>query len=194
MKHEWRKHEKELYGVKQTPMVIEVPVQQFIMIDGFGNPNHQAFSDQVSVLFSLAYAIKMGYKNDYTVYPLEGIWRQTQDNEKLDKNLLEYTLMIRQPDFITQDMFFESLERVKRKKPNPLYENIRFEKVHDGKCIQILHIGSFDDEPVSFQKMDLYIKENGAKRIGDLHREIYLSHPQHVEKERFKTILRYFVK
>ena len=83
MKHEWKKHEKNLYGVKQSPRIVDIPMQQFIMIKGEGNPNDKEFSDKVSALYSLAYGIKMMYKNtistneisDYTVYPLEAIWK-----------------------------------------------------------------------------------------------------------------------
>ena len=83
MKHEWKKHEKNLYGVKQSPRIVDIPMQQFIMIEGKGNPNDKDFSDKVSALYSLAYGIKMMYKNtissnevsDYTVYPLEAIWK-----------------------------------------------------------------------------------------------------------------------
>ncbi len=120
MKLEWRKHEKEIYNIKKVPILLDVCTQNFIMIDGKGNPNDEEFSEKVSALFSLAYAIKMDYKKshqvkdidtyeitDYVDYPLEGIWKVSQDNStnnnccnEFDKNNLEYTIMIRQPDFI----------------------------------------------------------------------------------------------
>lgn len=203
MKHEWRKHEKEIYGAKKVARLVTIPVQKFIMISGKGNPNETNFSDKVSALYSLAYAIKMGYKKsnkavadeieDFTVYPLEGIWKQTENDELIKENL-EYTIMIRQPDFITEEMVHEARERVKIKKPNPLYEEIFFNTMSDEKCIEILHIGAFDDEPASFEKMDMFAKENGLKRIGDYHREIYLNNANRVEKSKLKTILRYSVK
>ncbi|EHZ9176574.1 GyrI-like domain-containing protein [Enterococcus faecalis] len=201
MKHEWRKHEKILYGVKQFPQIIEMPMQQFIMIFGKGNPNDKDFSDKVSALYSLAYSIKMIYKNvaisneisDYTVYPLEAIWKYVGDTEQLDKNQLEYTLMIRQPDVITKDIFLDALERVKIKKPNRLYEQIFFDTIQDPKSIEILHVGAYDDEPMSFQKMDLFAKENGLVRSTSYHREIYLNNVNRVLKSNLKTILRYCV-
>lgn len=126
MKHEWKKHEKDLYGIKQSPRIVDIPMQQFIMIKGKGNPNDKEFSDKVSALYSLAYGIKMMYKNtnstneisDYTVYPLEAIWNDIGDTQQLDKNQLEYTIMIRQPDVITKDIVFNALERLKIKKPS----------------------------------------------------------------------------
>ncbi len=202
MKHEWKKHEKDLYGVKQSPRIVDIPTQQFIMISGKGNPNDKDFSDKVSALYSLAYAIKMLYKkssttndiSDYTVYPLEAIWKDIGSTNLLDKNQLEYTIMIRQPDFITKEVVLEALEQVKIKKPNLLYEKIVFDTMKDGKSIEILHTGSYDDEPISFQKMDLLAKENGLNRSKDFHREIYLNNANRVLKNKLKTILRYCVR
>ena len=134
--------------------------------------------------------------HDFTVYPLEGIWKQKNiDTEsaagKLIKVNLEYTIMIRQPDFITAEMVYAALERVKIKKPNRLYEEIIFDTIHDGKCVEILHIGSYDNEPFSFEQMDKFAEENGLQRISDCHREIYLTNRTRAEK--LKTILRYKV-
>ena len=207
MKHEWRKFEKELYGVKAKPIFLEVEEQQFITIKGKGNPNDQDFSNRVSALYALAYGIKMAYKQamkteqddravtDFAVYPLEGLWQQAKDakEDTLEKDKLSYTIMIRQPEFITKELVAQALDRVKIKKPNSFYESISFESIKDGKCIQVLHIGSYDDEPQSFAKMDAFAKEHGLKRSSDIHREIYLSNEQRTEKSKLKTILRYQV-
>lgn len=211
MKHEWKKHEKVLYGAKDSPGLVDIPAQNFIMIKGSGNPNDTDFSNRVSALYSLAYAIKMDYKatalkniisneiHDFTVYPLEGIWMKKDDNMQLDttneliKDNLEYTIMIRQSDFITTEMVRAALERVKVKKPNPLYEEIFFDMIHDRKCVEILHIGSYDNEPVSFALMDKFVKENGLHRISDWHREIYLNNANRAKTDKLKTILRYRV-
>lgn len=201
MKHEWRKHEKELYGVKTTPVMISIPQQQFIMISGKGNPNDSDFSDKVGALYALAYAIKMEYKSnptsgeitDYSVYPLEGIWKQIEGVE-LIKDTLEYTIMIRQPDFINKEMVDKALEKVKIKKPNPLYEHISFDTKNDEKSVQILHIGAFDDEPASFKKMDEFLKAHQLERIESYHREIYLNNANRTAKDKLKTILRYTIK
>lgn len=205
MKYEWKKHEKNLYGAKTIPALITVPMQSYIMISGKGNPNDADFSNKVAALYSLAYAIKMGFKaavsnagnleevHDFSVYPLEGVWKQKRDGE-LVKEELEYTIMIRQPDFITESMVRRAIETVKKKKPNPLYEEIRFDTMQDGKCIEILHIGAFDDEPASFEKMDQFAEKNGLKRNKSCHREIYLNNANRVEKSKLKTILRFSVK
>ena len=214
MKLEWRKHEKEIYNIKKVPTLLDIATQNFIMIDGKGNPNDEEFSEKVSALFSLAYAIKMDYKKshqvkdldtdeitDYVVYPLEGIWKVSQDNStnntccnEFDKNNLEYTIMIRQPDFITEDDFKSAVEKVAKKKPNVFYKDIYLDSMNDGNSVNILHIGSYDDENSSFEKMDLFCKENGLTRKYDWHREIYLNNSNRTEESKLKTILRYCIK
>ena len=204
MKQEWKKFHKNLYGIKTEPVLLDVPAQQFIMIDGEGNPNAADFSERVGALYSLAYAVKMGYKktaagrevDDFAVYPLEGVWRQkTQAGQgTLDKNSLEYTIMIAQPDFITPEMWQDALAKTRVKKPNPLYEEVRFGSMSDGRCVSILHIGAFDDEPRSFAEMDRFCREHGLQRRSDIHREIYLSNANRTAPEKRKTLLRYAVK
>lgn len=208
MKHEWKKHEKNIYGTKRSPALITVPAQNFIAISGTGDPNDSDFSERVAALYGVAYAVKMNYKSgkqkemqkgclaeqidDFTVYPLEGVWKQKKD-EQLVKEKLEYTIMIRQPEFITEDMINAALENVKIKKPSPLYKEIRFETIQGGTFIEILHLGAFDDEPLSFAKMDEFACRNGWKRTETSHREIYLNNAKRVSKDKLQTILRYQV-
>ena len=200
MKYEWRKEEKSLYGVKASPKVVEVPQQSFIMLDGTGNPNLPGFAEEVSALYALAYAIKMDYKKshtnqeiqDFTVYPLEGIWQQKEQGELVKEELI-YTIMIAQPSFISKEMVKEALEKVKVKKPNAHYEKIRFETIKEGKCLTMLHLGSFDSEPLSFAKMDEFCKENFLNRRSLFHREIYLNNLNRTSPDKLKTILRYQV-
>ena len=202
MKQEWKKVHKDLYGIKAQPVLLDVPEQLFIMLDGEGNPNAADFSERVGALYSLAYAVKMNYKksaagqavDDFAVYPLEGVWRQkTAGADKLDKDNLAYTIMIAQPDFITPEMWQDALTKTRIKKPNPLYEEVRFERMAEGKSVSILHVGRFDDEPASFAKMDNFCQEHGLRRSGDTHCEIYLSNANRTVPEKLKTILRYAV-
>ena len=204
MKYEWRKQENNLYSVKQMPIIVNVPKQKFILVKGKGNPNESDFSDRISALYSLAYAIKILFKNvmknktdneitDFTVYPLEGLWEKVNGAE-LDKNKLEYTLMIKQPDFITQEIFAKALENIKKKKPNALYDEMSFREIEEGKSIQILHVGSYDEEPKSFEQMNEFARKRDLTRIGDFHKEIYLSNKNRTSEEKQKTILRYLVK
>lgn len=206
-KHEWRKKEKHYYLPKNKPEVIDIPEFQFITIDGEGNPGSQLFADCIGVLYSIAYAIKMtpkkmdhppaGY-SDYTVYPLEGIWDLNEEAKKafdgtINKDDFVFKLMIRQPDFLSEAFFKEMLDWVKKKKPHDLLEKVRFEKITDGKSIQMLHIGSYDDEPESFDKMEKFAKAQGLKRRSKVHREIYLSDFRKTPVEKLKTVLRFKV-
>ena len=186
------------------PIIVNVPKQKFVLVKGKGNPNEVDFSNRISALYSLAYAIKMLFKNamknktdneitDFTVYPLEGLWEKVNGAE-LDKNKLEYTLMIKQPDFITQEIFTKALENIKKKKPNALYDEMSFREIEEGKSIQILHVGSYDDEPKSFEQLNEFARILNLRRIGDFHKEIYLSNKNRTSEEKQKTILRYSVK
>ena len=202
MKYEWKKNEKNLYGVKQKPQLIEIPTAYYIMIKGEGNPNESDFSNRVSALYSLAYGIKMLFKNmekeeleysDFTVFPLEGIWEKS-DDEEFDKNKLKYTIMIKQPYFITKEIFDLAFEKVKKKKSNELYDEVSFDCIESKKAIQILHIGSFDTEIESFEKLDNFANEMNLERSEKLHTEIYLNNKNRTAEDKLKTILRYNVK
>ena len=202
MKYEWKKNEKNLYGVKQKPQLIEIPSAYYIMIKGEGNPNESDFSNRVSALYSLAYGIKMLFKNmekeeleysDFTVFPLEGIWEKS-DDEEFDKNKLKYTIMIKQPYFITKEIFELAFEKVKKKKPNELYDEVSFDCIESKKAIQILHIGSFETEIEYFETLDNFANEMNLERSEKLHTEIYLNNKNRTAEDKLKTILRYNVK
>ncbi len=133
-----------------------------------------------------------GY-SDYTVYPLEGVWTTSNSGDLLNKDCFEYTIMIRQPDYITKEMFEAVHEVVKKKKPHPLLKEVIFDTMEDGKSIQMLHLGSFDDEPASFSKMDTFAKDNGLERLNQYHREIYLNDARKTKPEKRLTVLRFQV-
>lgn len=205
MKYEWRKSEKELYVPKKVPTLIEVPPLKFFQISGVGNPNSDAFAEKIGVLYSLAYAVRMMPKNgftpagyfEYTVYPLEGIWSLTKEGQKksiLDKDELVYTIMIRQPDFVTKAVAEKAFAIAEKKKPHPLLKEVAFGTIEDGSCLQILHEGLFDTEGESFDKMKAFIEDKGLKRQSFNHREIYLSDFRKTAPEKLKTVLRYFLK
>jgi len=206
-KHEWRKQEKAVYLPKNKPEVIDIPAYSFLIIDGQGNPNSEAFAECIGVLYSLSYAIKMTPKKmetppsgycDYTVYPLEGIWDITDEAKKtfdgtINKDDLVFRLMIRQPDFVDESFFQQMLAQVKEKKPHPLLDQVKFETITDGPCVQMLHIGSYDDEPASFQIMEDFANAEGLTRLSKRHREIYLSDFRKVPADKLKTVLRFQV-
>ena len=102
--------------------------------------------------------------------------------------------MIKQPDFITKEIFTEALENIKKKKPNSLYDEMSFREIEEGKAIRILHVGSYDDEPKSFEQMNEFARKLDLTIIGDSHKEIYLSNKNRKFEEKQKTILSYSVK
>ena len=204
MKHEWRKHEKGFYLPSKKPEKIIIPEFKFYTIEGKGNPNDDFFSEYIGVLYSLSYALKMSHKKgivpqdyfDYTVYPLEGVWDISDDakmnyNGILDKESLIFKLMIRQPDFVNEDFAAMILEQTRKKKPHNLLDKVRFEKIEEGVCIQMLHIGSYDNEPVSFKQMEDFAESEKSVRKSKVHREIYLSDARKVAPEKLKTVLRF---
>lgn len=203
VKHEWRKREKELYCPKQQALQITVPSMKFLVLDGVGNPNHAAFADDIEGLYSLSYGIKMLPKKgvtpdgyfDYTVYPLEALWKQIEHTEQFDKNNLQYRVMIRQPDFVTSDVLEAAIINVSKKKSLPRFKDVRLESIEDGDCVQILHVGPYDNEPESFMKVDEFRTAHNLQRVNDeWHREIYLSDARKVEPAKLKTVLRVQVK
>ena len=207
-KHEWRKKEKAIYLPKNKPELVDVPTFKFIVIRGEGNPNSDFFSECIGVLYSLAYVIKMNLKktdttpdgyNDWTVYPLEGVWDISEKGRnnytgKLDKDELVFDLMLRQPNFVDETFFSEMLEMTKRKKAHQLLDRVKFKSIKEGRCIQMMHIGSYDDEPASFKLMEEFASNEGLVRKSKVHREIYLSDFRKVPIEKLKTALRFQLK
>jgi len=207
MKHDWKKNDKQFYLPKNKPETIVVPKFNFYTIEGKGNPNDDFFADYIGVLYSLSYAIKMSPKKgfapenyeEYTVFPLEGVWDIDEEAKKnyngsLDKNALVFKLMMRQPDFVSTGFALEAIERTKTKKPHPLLEKVKFETIEDGLCVQMLHEGSYDSEPASFMKMKEFADAKNLVRISQSHREIYLSDARKVPADKLKTVLRFLVK
>ena len=131
---------------------------------------------------------------DYSIYPLEGIWDlsdEAKEKKIFDKNELTYKIMIRQPEFVTRELALDIIEAIKNKKPHKLLESVKFEAIEDGISVQILHLGSYDDEPENFKRMDEFCKENGLERSKITHREIYISDARKTATDKLKTVLRY---
>jgi len=204
MKHEWKKAERKFYLPGTEPEFINIPPFRFFSIEGKGNPNDKFFAEYIGVLYSLSYAVKMSPKNgfapenyfDYTVYPLEGIWDISEEAkknpiEKFDKSTLVFNLMIRQPDFVTDAIAEEIIDRTRKKKPHPLLQKVIFNSLTESSCVQMMHVGSYDDEPASFKKMEDFCIKNNFTRETKRHREIYLSDARKVSLEKLKTVLRF---
>jgi hypothetical protein len=204
MKHEWRKTEKAIYLPPDQPTVITLPTYRYIAVKGQGDPNQAAFQHRVEILFSIAYGIKMAPRKgiaidgyyEYTVYPLEGIWdysEQAKKNGWTGKEHLVYTIMIRQPSFVNEKLFNRVVTLKKFDDPDNLFDQVELIDHTDGLCVQMMHVGSFDAEPVSFAKMTSFIAEKGLIREDMRHREIYLSDFRSTEQDKLRTVLRVFV-
>ena len=206
MKHEWKKNEKQFYLPKNRPELISIPQFKFFTIEGNGNPNDDFFAEYIGVLYSLSYGIKMSQKKgtepkgyfDYTVYPLEGVWDLNEEAKKsfngtINKNDLVFKLMIRQPNFVESNFAYQILEETKKKKPHYLLEKVRFEEIMEGDCIQMLHLGSYNDEQESFMQMERFAEQENLRRISKTHREIYLNDARKVSPDKLKTILRFSI-
>ena len=197
-KTDFKKELKHLYQPsKKEFQVVEVPDLKFFKVDGHGDPNSaQEYTDAIEALYAVSYKTKFLSKmkeQDYVVPPLEGLW-WADDMETFstvrDKSQWLWTMMIMVPDWITDDMVAEARMEVNKKKDLPALEKLRWEIYQEGLCVQILHLGSYDDEgPILARLHKKWIPEQGYVFNG-LHHEIYLSDPRRVEPGKLKTILR----
>jgi hypothetical protein len=208
MAFDFKKEYKEFYMPKNKPQIVDVPTANYIAVRGKGNPNEEGGSYQqaIGVLYAVAYTLKMSYKSDnkieglfeYVVPPLEGFW--WQDNvlgvDYSDKSTFNWISVIRLPDFITEKDFEWAVQTATKKKKLDC-SSAEFLTMDEGLCVQIMHLGAFDDEPKSVALMDLYLQENGytndfsEKR---LHHEIYMSDARRVAPEKWKTVIRHPIK
>ena len=199
---DFKKEYKDLYQPKTTPTVIDVPTMVFIMVDGTGNPNtSEEYNSAVEILYGLSYAIKMGNKEilEYVVPPLEGLWWLNDGSEEWykDKGKYCWTSMIRQPKFVTDDVFEAAKTALAKKKPHLDSSKARLEKFTEGLCVQAMHIGSYDDEPRTNAAIMEFIADNGY--VSDIsgtrrHHEIYLNDPRKTAWDKLKTVIRHPVK
>ncbi|GIG20760.1 hypothetical protein Cch01nite_14840 [Cellulomonas chitinilytica] len=179
--------------------VLDVPDLQYLMVDGHGDPNtSSAFTEAVEALYPVAYTLKFASRRelgrDYVVPPLEGLW-WAQDMEAFtgarDKSRWDWTMLLMVPDGIGPDLVEAAIAQVGAKKSVPArLGDVRFETLSEGRCVQTLHVGSFDDEaPVLARMHDEFIPGHGLRMVGR-HHEVYLSDFRRVPPERQRTILR----
>lgn len=208
MVFDFKKEYKEFYMPKNKPEIVTVPQANYIAVRGKGNPNEidGAYQKAISILYAVAYTLKMSYKTEhkiegffeYVVPPLEGFW--WQDNvdgiDYADKAAFNWISVIRLPEFITQKDFEWAVETASEKKKLDC-SSAEFLTVDEGLCVQIMHIGAFDDEPQTVTLMDEYIAQNGYENDiteSRLHHEIYLSDARKVAPEKWKTVIRHPIK
>lgn len=204
MAFDYKKEYKEFYMPGGKPQIVEIPSMNYIAVRGEGNPNEEggAYKQAIGLLYAIAFTIKMspkaGYKIDgyfnYVVPPLEGFWWQAGESE-IDyshKEKYQWISVIRLPDFVSKKDFEWAVKEVERKKKMDC-SKAEFMTVREGLCLQIMHVGPYDKEPVTIALMDDFLEKNGYdKDITDerRHHEIYLSDPRRAAPERCKTVIR----
>ena len=208
MAFDFKKEYKEFYLPKSKPQIVTVPPMNYIAVRGKGDPNEEgsAYKAAIGVLYAIAYTIKMskmgdhrieGYY-DFVVPPLEGFWWQdgVDGVNYTDKSAFNWISVIRLPDFVTQADFDWAVAEATRKKKLDC-SMAEFLTVDEGECVQIMHLGAFDDEPATVAIMDAYLEANGYENdfsTTRLHHEIYLSDARKVAPEKWKTVIRHPIK
>ena len=205
MAFDFKKEYKEFYMSKSVPEIVTVPKANYIAVRGMGDPNQEGgtYQSAVSILYAVAYTLKMSYKTDYriegffeyVVPPLEGFWWQkgVDGIDYGDKSTFHWISVIRLPEFVTKKDFDWAVEEAARKKKLDC-SLAEFLTIEEGLCVQIMHIGPFDHEPSTVALMDQYIAENGYANDMNknrLHHEIYLSDARKAAPEKWKTIIRH---
>jgi hypothetical protein len=209
---DYKKEYKNLYQPKTVPMIVDVPKMKFIMIDGKGDPNDESgeYAKAIELLYGLSYTIKMSKKSgdaaadyfEYVVPPLEGLWWTEVDRpfDTSQKEKLIWTAMIRQPEFVTEELFQWAASELKKRKPQLDTAKARLEEFTEGLCVQMMHIGPYDTETVTVKAIDDFSAANGYVNAisekspdGTIHRhhEIYLSDPRRVAPDKMKTVIRH---
>ena len=208
MAFDFKKEYKEFYMAKNKPEIVEVPKANYIAVRGKGDPNEKdgVYQQAIGMLYAVAYTLKMSYKTDYkiegffeyVVPPLEGFWWQEGiDGVDLsDKSTFNWISVIRLPDFITKKDIDWAKETASKKKKIDC-SSVEFLTIDEGLCVQIMHIGPFDDEPKTVALMDEYLQEKGY--VNDmnkerLHHEIYMSDARKIQPEKWKTVIRHPIK
>lgn len=204
-----RKQYKDLYKPSaKKPAILKVPRLQFAMIDGAIEKGHSpgnspGFQEAVQALYGISYTLKFTFKKrktnaiDYPVMALEGLlWLTAGDVFDINiKDNWSYTLMIMQPDIVTQEIFEEAREQVRQKRgDSPALSRLRLAHFEEGLCVQIMHIGPYATEPATIERMRAFAEENGYRDcVGHerKHHEIYMSDPRRAAPDKLKTVLRH---
>lgn len=196
-KIDYKKEFKAFYRPSDKRVVnITIPVMNYLMIDGLGEPDSSNYKHAIEALYAVAYTLKFMIKKgeqgiDYGVLPLEGLWWADDMSDFINDNKANWrwTMMIMQPKLINKTLFKAAVKQVKEKKALPAIDLIRFESFKEGKCAQTLHIGPFSEEGPTVQRVHDYIVEQGSELTGK-HHEIYLTDIRRAAPENWKTIIR----
>ena len=207
MAFDFKKEYKEFYLPPVTPTLVDVPPANYIAVSGTGNPNDEGseYKDSIGLLYGIAFTIKMSKKGgrqiegyfDYVVPPLEGLWwSENGEVNYAHKEAFHFISMIRLPEFVTRADFDWAVAEATRKKKTD-FSKVEFFHYEEGRCVQCMHIGPFDSEPLTIGKMKAFAEQQGLSiEMDDVrrHHEIYLSDPRKTAADKLKTVIRYPVK
>ena len=200
-KLDFLKEDKKLYTAKTEPELVVVPEQKYIMVDGKGMPETTpAFQEAFRLLYGIAYTIKFmprqgetpeGWQ-DFKVPPPEGLWWVAGDRDfsKVPAEDWHWTLMIRMPEFVTQEVLNAAVSLLSQRKHDESYRQVRLGNMREGISVQIMHIGPYDEETATLQKLNAYTKQHGYRYHGK-HHEIYFGDPRRTRPDKLKTLLRH---
>ncbi len=205
MAFDYKKEYKEFYMPKDRPSIVTVPPMNYIAVRGKGDPNQEDgdYKQAIGLLYGIAFTIKMSKKGnrqiegyfDYVVPPLEGFWWQdgVEGVDYAHKDAFNWISVIRLPDFVTKEDFDWAIAEATKKKKED-FSKVEFFTYEEGLCVQCMHLGAYDDEPATVDKMHAYMAEQGYRLdITDerMHHEIYLSDARKVAPEKLKTVIRH---
>ena len=207
MAFDFKKEYKEFFLPPVTPTLVDVPPANYIAISGTGNPNDEGseYKDSIGLLYGIAFTIKMSKKGgrqiegyfDYVVPPLEGLWwSENGEVNYAHKEAFHFISMIRLPEFVSRADFDWAVAEATRKKKTD-FSKVEFFHYEEGRCVQCMHIGPFDSEPITIGKMKAFAEQQGLSiEMDDVrrHHEIYLSDPRKTAADKLKTVIRYPVK
>lgn len=184
------KQHRDEYATPKKPSLVEISPAQYLAIDGRGQPGGDEFQTAIGALYGMAFTIKMTRKveglGDYAVCKLEALWWDTDR----PRDEWAWKMMIRTPDFVGKADMKSALAKLVEKKKGDGADRVELEKIKEGRCVQMLHVGPYEKEHETIAAMMAFAEENGLEAAGR-HHEIYLSDPRRVPPERLKTILRY---
>lgn len=192
------------YKAGLSPELKDFDTYYYLTIEGQSAPENELFLSAIEAIYSVAYGMKFickGEDNDFVVPKMECHWYIDGGMEKqhefvnTPRDQWKWKILFRMPDFVEAHHFFRALENAKNKKSSlaALIEEVKYELVNEGKCVQIMHIGSYEDEEASLAKVFNFIDSERLQVVG-YHKEIYISDPRKIAEEKRKTILRYQVK
>lgn len=205
MAFDYKKEYKEFYLPQKKPGIIDVPEMNYIAVKGRGNPNTPdgEYKTAMGLLYGVAFTIKMSYMGarkiegyfPYVMPPLEGLWYQEGSAQSIDYSRKEdfcWCSMIRLPEFVSPEVFDWAVSEASAKKKTD-FSKVQFLTLHEGLCVQCMHVGSYDDEPQTIKKIDAFLEKEGYETDfsnSRMHHEIYLGDPRRTAPERLRTVIR----